>query len=110
MPEVHIYKIAPMDHWIGWREEYDFLNDLEKLDDDSYGAAIQAYEAFNVHAYHKACKAGLGAETYDGPYVAALPTSDGEIRLVMAWKQENNGTTFIASPVSLEHLEDDAVE
>jgi len=44
-----------------------------------------------------ALKHGWEGDTIQGPFLSAIPHEDGNADLVLAWKQSNNGTTFIAS-------------
>jgi len=41
----------------------------------------------------------------DGIYVFAIP-GDVETRIGFVWKQDNNGQTFVISPVELPHLKE----
>lgn len=66
-----------------------------------------AYEAFRNQAYELAKKVGWEGDIREGPYIAGLPThetaDDGHI--MIAWKQDNNGDTFVVSPYKLPWLE-----
>ncbi len=43
----------------------------------------------------------------EGPYISALPDPDsGECQIIIMWKQNNNGVTFIASQIGFEWLKD----
>jgi hypothetical protein len=44
----------------------------------------------------------------NGPYWIPLPT-EGDEKFLIAWKQTNNGTSFVASPFSLPWLGNDDV-
>jgi hypothetical protein len=41
----------------------------------------------------------------EGPYLWWLPDGDNEFVYAFAWKQHNNGTTYVASPVKLSWLD-----
>jgi hypothetical protein len=51
---------------------------------------------------------GFGWEGYirEGPYRAPLPCGDPSCKYMVAWRQDNNGDTFIASPFHLPWLEE----
>jgi hypothetical protein len=42
----------------------------------------------------------------DGRCVQFVIPHGGSFEICLAWKQGNNGTSFVASPVALPHLED----
>jgi hypothetical protein len=64
------------------------------------------YEAFRDKAMELARGLGWRGDIRDGPFIAGMPTF--EIRhtslFLVAWKQDDDGLTFIASPVPLPWL------
>ena len=106
---IFYYTILPLD--FGWRtlptaEEYRALLLKDFSHESSQGAA--AIQDFNM--FFDACFEGTtGAVPWEGdfreePRVIVLP---GEVEPLLAiiWKQDNNGTTFVASQVRMPWLD-----
>ena len=108
MPKIYVYAIDPIDHWVGWFTESDFIKSLDNSEFNWFKSVLEDYQAFKQQALDQEHDVGWEGDMGEGPYVAGIPSSGGELRVMMAWKQESNGTTFIASPVKLEYLEADA--
>lgn len=56
---------------------------------------------------------GWEGDIREGPSVTVLPREPGEYEpghVIVAWKQHNNGTTFLASPIRLPWLETEDAE
>jgi hypothetical protein len=104
---MHVYALGPIDNWTGWLPEEEFL----QLEEPEYGRPnADDYHAFKKKAELRAAEAGWEGDIRNwrnGPFVAPLPVNygDGTIRYMIAWKQDNNGTTFVASPFPLPWLE-----
>jgi hypothetical protein len=64
------------------------------------------------HATRLATRIGWEGDFRNGPFISAMPAEHGNgySEFLIAWKQDNNGTTFIASPFPLLWLEDDGAE
>jgi len=102
--DVFCYVIAPIDHW-GLSVPLDeFLDDLSE--DDCADAYRARCELFVAEAKKLARQAGWEGDMSEGPNVFGIPPGDTMPNFVMglAWKQDNNGTTFICSPVPLPWL------
>ena len=88
-----VYKINAIDHWDGW-----------------HPVASMEHRAVFTLAFNAAIAEGIGyrvlrAGEGGNPWWAPFPGPDsGDPLYLIAWKQENNGTTFIVSPVELPHL------
>ena len=98
-----VYKIPPIDYWDGWLSEDEYLarakahknqlkDDIRKSKQESLIKAIQELE----------CKGGA----YEGYFLSAIPRGDGTNGhgFLLAWKQLENGSTFVASPYELPWL------
>ena len=107
---MYIYAIAPIDFWNGWQSaeeivsldhNFDWINEIKFVDPDSYFSFLRK-------AKHAALMAGWEGDMSDGPYISMLPDDGdpGPCKFMIAWKQSNNGTTFIASPFELPWLGD----
>jgi|SRR5215813_13792391 len=97
---MYVYAIPPVDHWIGWQDAKDLVGD------SPYGDKIDPAEfrAFWNQAKVLGRKAGWEGDLSGGPLVAGMLDYDYSSRFMVAWKQSNNGTTFIASEFELPHL------
>ncbi len=88
------HMIYPIDWWEGWRHwdtlSFDIHHDGEEALKDIKAAFIDL---------------GWEGDVRDGPYVTVIPTDDSyDPQYIVAFKQDNNGETFVASPIPLEHL------
>ena len=116
---VYVYETNPIDFWAGWQLVHeickipphisDLLNPDANLDDDcgfhspDYISAIDV-AAFFTAAKWTARKIGWEGDISWGPYISMLPQNESDCLFMLAWKQANNGTTFIASPFELPWL------
>lgn len=104
--KIIVYGIAPIDWWNGWTREAEFLRQLSPHDENRY--IIEEYVAFTTAAFSMARQIHWEGDISNGPYVSALPNPEGSTsEWLVAWKQSNNGTTFIASRYRLPWLHDD---
>src|SRR5262245_24164841 len=110
-----VYQIDPIDTWGGWKLLKDVLAEIdlstEQRDEvkawtDHYaynsGALLDALK----QAHHLATLLDIEAnDVREGPYLAPLPENNCcPTAFLLAWKQDNNGTTYIASPYPLPWL------
>jgi hypothetical protein len=104
-----LYRLNPIDWWDGWTPEYDYLRRLfvDEYADNNRGR-VADYVSLRAKAERMALKAGWEGDIRgDDVFVSALPPAngDGAGPLMIAWKQENNGDTFVYSPWPLPWLE-----
>jgi hypothetical protein len=100
---MYVYALSPIDFWEPWRTEDEYLAAISQ---DSYNGAgwRKAYDAFKDAALKLAQKAGWEGDMRQGPFIGGLPMDLDDARYCLAWKQDNNGTTFVAAPVELPWL------
>lgn len=103
--KLFVYAVTPIDHWAGWSEPTqalsDFFDELNRPDP----IERERYEDMLLAAQRLAHSLGWDGTFRDGPFVAGLPMPEAdEFGFMIAWKQDNNGTTFVASPIPLPHL------
>lgn len=99
-----VYSVGPIDYWLGWQSEADYLNSIANWG-DCFDHADE-YVDLKAEAFRLARLVWWEGDIREGPFVSALPFPDYNIsKLVIAWKQDNNGTTFIASPVRMPWLD-----
>ena len=95
------YELPPVDWWQGC---VGFDAYLESLTDRN-----QRREARELLATAEmlAAEEGWEGDVTEGPYIFALPPADGynTFSVGVAWKQDNNGTTYVVSPQPLPWLE-----
>jgi hypothetical protein len=104
MNPIFVYDCGPIDWWVGWATEKEFLAQLAAL---QFGEeATSAYHHRRHAGLVLARKAGWEGDMREGPFVAGLPSEPGTFEYLIAWKQDNNGQTFVVSPVRLPWLED----
>ncbi len=107
---MYVYELSPIDHWGGWMSEEQYLADCENK---SYLSTDKPHERRRLEKLKKQAfdlakrlKIGWEGDFAEGPYFSPIPAEGGNsgCELLLAWKQRNNGTTFIASPYPLPWL------
>ncbi|PSS59873.1 hypothetical protein C6558_36235 [Ensifer sp. NM-2] len=100
---IFVYKLGPIDFWNGWLSAADFVAETENVD-ANYNE--ETFLPFVEKAQDLARGIGWEGDMRSGPFVSALPNPDsGNLSdFILAWKQDNNGTTFVASPYELPWL------
>lgn len=106
--DIFVYGVEPIDAWLGWSDEAQFRASVDRwCAPESRDAMWTFYEAFRDNAMDIARTLGWQGDIREGPFTAGMPTF--EIRntslFLVAWKQANDGLTFIASPVRLPWLD-----
>ena len=114
--KLYLYEMPPIDSFLGMtplpvamqmakeesEEDNVFRNQWE-----SSGDAVLRIANLVIDSFHEAC---FSPEcNWEGDIknicVFAIPHPDQErSELCLIWKQENNGTTFISSPIELDYL------
>jgi len=106
--DIFVYGVEPIDVWLGWNDEEQFRASVDRWCVlESRGPFWALYEAFRDQSMEIARSLGWQGDIREGPFIAGVPTF--EIRntslFMVAWKQDDDGLTFIASPVRLPWLE-----
>jgi hypothetical protein len=107
-----VYCIDPIDFWSGWHKPQDIF----KVSTQPWGMEGEHLPGEWASAWIKAQalarRLGWEGDCREGPYVTVIPgNGGGPCPFIIAWKQDNNGTTFVASPVALPWLDaDDNIE
>lgn len=98
-----VYALGPIDFWNGWNNATDYVAETQKMDDNFNE---ETFQPFFEKAKALAREAGWEGDMRSGPFVSALPNDDpGSLSdFIIAWKQDNNGSTFVASPHELPWL------
>lgn len=100
-----VYALGPIDYWGGWTQ----LKDLMIQDEDPWvyaSSLVRRWDLAKEMARHLIWE----GDVIQGPYVSPIPDTGGDVvcEFLIGWKQQNNGTTFIASPFKLPWLEEEA--
>lgn len=104
-----VYHIPPIDDWTGWQEPSEvFRARVDNLISEWLDAA--EWSPMWAKAQELANKAGWEGDIREGPYLTVLPYPPGPPPIVIGWKQDNNGNTFIASPYELPWLDAEVFE
>ena len=104
--QLHVYAIAPIDFWDHWTPMLTFLaGPYEDNNPDS--DPNEVVSRFQL-ATRLATRIGWEGDFRNGPFISAIPAEHGNgySEFLIAWKQDNNGTTFVASPFPLFWLKD----
>ena len=113
--KLFVYGMEPLDCWDGWTlaTDYKFAPSVY-FPDLSCGHWLtkKEFDAVYSEAQILAKMEGWDGEVRDGPYISGIPAfpGDGCPQFLIGWKQDNNGTTFVASPIPLKWLEYDKDE
>jgi len=102
---LYVYGIWPIDFWGGWTKESNFIFDE---DIDTEGACYfsrRKYDAMLAQAKLGATKVGWQGDIREGPFLSSMPDPP-DSHIVIAWKQDNGGLTFVASEAKLPWLEE----
>ena len=105
-----VYCLIPIDFWQGWHRP----SALFRVADDIINDGIHDPDDWKRQwelAQAIATDMGWEGDIREGPYVTVIPDQPGNYSdppILIAWKQDNNGTTFIASPFRLPWLEDES--
>jgi hypothetical protein len=110
-----VYQLAPIDFWYGWTSYEDALvaarrDHLADGETDKWCPASPAELTATFNRARNLARQldggpGESLRNDEGPYLCPLPLDDcGSYSFLLAWKLENNGTTFIASPFALPWL------
>lgn len=105
---MYAYDVGIIDFWNGWTTESQYFDWLEEQESDGFSAGTRSeYEALRSEAFELARKIGWEGDVVQGPFVGGIPTgiSGQDGRIMIAWKQHNNGITFVVSPIHLPWLE-----
>ena len=85
---------------------YKDIAQIDRLRDE-----LWTYGQFRKDAFHIADKIGWEGDISQGPFITGVAASDGgDSQIIMAWKQSNDGATFIISPNKLQYLEREALD
>jgi hypothetical protein len=108
MQTLYCYHISPIDHWPCTRTAKQRLQDVHE-DGVPYwvaqeGAKLGALLAAATEAFRTI---GWEGDYREPPVFFAVPSCEVEMHLGVAVKQDNNGSTFIASPFPMPWLEQD---
>lgn len=95
---VNVYALPPMDFlWGALPTIGDFYKSLVDEYDAPYAARLMVeIEEFKARSLSVAERAGWEGDFRNEPRVLLLPV-DPELEVSLIWKQDNNGTTFVAS-------------
>jgi hypothetical protein len=110
-----VYTIDPIDHWYGWKPLTEVIKETAIVPEDIADRLwLKQHEILEF--WNKAQKLaqaqgwegdirGAMGDSDGGPRFAPLPlNSPGDYAFVIAWKQDNNGDTFVASSIPLPWL------
>lgn len=104
-----VYCLPPIDWWPGWITQSEYKAEIIKWHGHDLHVAADEWDKFlefRTQAYALAKKLGWEGDIRGGdePDVAPLP-AESNCTFMLGWKQDNNGTTFIASPYELPWLD-----
>lgn len=100
---IYVYRVDPIDDFHLWMSPDDLLSKFEKED---FRSRWEYDEVLDM-ARAGARLIGWEGDMRDGPFVSVLPPGGSGVGspFLIAWKQNNNGTSFVTSPYALPWLE-----
>lgn len=104
-----VYEVPPIDDWSPWLSEDEYKAKLDAEWGPDSAGGWTGYVALRKRAFDLArAKLNWEGDFREGPFIAGLPPHFGESQseVVIAWKQDNNGSCFIASPIEMPWLDD----
>jgi hypothetical protein len=104
---MHLYATGPIDFWPGTFTHGEIVAQLtERSGSPEDGArAVEELGEMVTHALALFVEMGWERDCREGPFFFAVPNPDEHaMQIGVALKQDSNGTTFIASPVWLPHI------
>lgn len=98
----------PIDFWRGW---LDISQVVQSIKEDGGGNIdYQELIMLMVDAFDGASKIDWEGDIREGPYFSVMPTNEDFCPFIVAWKQNNNGQTFLGARVPIYSLEMTAVQ
>ena len=98
----HFYTISPIDIWEGGFTRHELI---ERHGSDGFNGIGYARLVDRVLKIAATLGSYWEGDIRQGPFLFFIPEEFQPAPCVV-WKQDNNGTTFVASAVPLPHLED----
>jgi hypothetical protein len=97
------YRTPPVDWWDGWVKAATVLKAHGTADFNVPWINPQEFSIRWLAAQRAAGQLLWEGDIRQGPFVCPLPASGdgGPDDYIISWKQDNNGTTFVASPEDL---------
>lgn len=102
--KVYCYAIPPIDVFVGSLTNADLLT-LARGNAEDFGDLLDEHLELRMTAMAEFTRLGWEGDcTERRTFVLPFP-AEGSMRLGLIYKQRNNGTCFVASPVPLPYLE-----
>jgi hypothetical protein len=105
---IFVYHVSPIDDWEGWTSLLKLLTTRSEWtgwinpEEIAHRWAVAQQLARQIY-WEGDIRGGFFGD--NGPWVCPLPLGECSNDYLIAWKQDNNGSTFIASPVELPWLQ-----
>ena len=112
----YVYCTGPLDFWNGWHDAADIVRERgDGLTEYGEGKFVDKEEFDRCYAelIKKATDMGWEGDIIEGPFVSVFPQEEFNAyhpRIMIAFKQRNNGTCFIYSGWPLVQFENDTAE
>jgi len=105
---LYVYCVQPIDDFHLWMRPSDVFNAFGS--DDL--REIKEFEDVFDTARTSARLIGWEGDIREGPFISMLPPNEGgsSSLFIVAWKQDNNGTSFVASPYILPWISNEDVD
>ncbi len=121
MSMIYVYSCAPIDLWHGPVEALEYVNDqprfysVQSMMDDNLPVSGWSEDQEEAEAVVSLLRDGTKLARnlmWEGdfrtpPHICFVPYPDAiGFKKILVWKQDNNGTTFVVSEISLPWLEE----
>lgn len=110
-PGLIVWATGPLDYWDGMIHLKNFASAFaEEFEGDHFEESPKQFQqriiAMAEEAQMLATHVGWEGDIIQGPYLTFLPDpANNQTFPVFAWKQQNNGSTFVASVRPLHHMD-----
>lgn len=103
MKHLFCYRIGAIDDFVGAMSRSELTRLLSVEDSEVLLECIDVIQAFENKAMVEFRRLGWEGDLRQGPFFFVVPVITG-MAIGIIYKQDNNGDTFVASPVALPHL------
>jgi len=100
-----VYHINPIDFWEGWQKPSAVFSTDTFFPFRNPSYEVERWVKMWAKAQELAKKVGWEGDVSAGPFVSGIP-DDSETAIIIGWKQDNNGSTFIATPFEMPWLKE----
>lgn len=104
--KLYTYSVGPIDIWGLFQNPEDVL----EIEETGEKILLGEYTEMLAAGMAEATQLGWEGDLVRGPLVSILPEPGSAGLLIIAWKQSNNGSTYVVSRVELPYLKHHSID